>query len=48
MSKPITRTMVPETKHVGNEAATPRYGSGSVKTNTDIGTAMHAPNDANI
>lgn len=38
MSKPITRTMVPETKPVGNEAATPRCGSGSVKTYTDIGT----------
>lgn len=39
MSKPITRIMVPETKPVGNEAATPRYGSGNVKTYTDIGTA---------
>lgn len=38
MSKPITRIMVPETKPVGNEAATPRYGSGNVKTYTDIGT----------
>ena len=41
MSKPITRTMAPATKPFGRDDATPRYGSGSVKRYTAIGTAMY-------
>lgn len=32
--------MAPATKPDGREDATPRYGNGSVKRNTDIGTAF--------
>lgn len=35
----MTRTMVPATKLVGREDATPRYGSGRVNMYTEIGTA---------
>lgn len=48
MSKPITRTMAPATKPLGRDDATPRYGSGSVKRYTDIGTAMYNPRNSNI
>lgn len=39
MSNPMMRMMAPARKPVGSEEATPRYGSGSVNRQIDIGTA---------
>lgn len=38
-SMPSTRMTVPATNPVGSEDATPRYGKGSVKQYTAMGTA---------
>lgn len=40
INMPITSTTAPAMKPDGREDATPKYGSGSVNRNTDIGTAM--------
>lgn len=43
-SMPSTRMTVPATNPFGSEEATPRYGRGSVKKYTAIGTARAKPN----
>lgn len=40
--------MVPATKPVGSVDATPRYGSGSVNINTEIGTVQQNNNIVSI
>lgn len=43
-SMPSTRITVPATNPLGSEDATPRYGRGSVKQYTAMGTARANPN----
>lgn len=43
-SMPSTRITVPATNPLGSEDATPRYGRGSVKQYTAMGTAPGKPN----
>jgi len=43
-SMPTTRMIVPATNPLGSVDATPRYGRGSVKQYTAMGTASTKPN----